>query len=165
MTRFLGERVVRGKSGVLAMSFGMYCLSGRRPGDPIDIMLSGDPNMTAADAARLRHLYGLDRPLLERYMSWLADAVRGDFGYSRLHQKPVLDILLPRLANTAKLVLFALSISICIAVPAAIFAARHPPSPADHAINLPCFAGISLPSFWLALVLIIVFAVILGVLP
>src|SRR5258708_21537847 len=155
MTRFLGERVIQGMIVLLAMSFVIYCLIGLMPGARIDIMLSGDPNMTAADAARLRHLYGLDRPLLERYMSWLADAVRGDFGYSRLHQKPVLDILLPRLANTAKLVLFALSISICIAIPAGIFAARHPRSPVDQAINLACFAGISLPSFSLAPGLII----------
>src|SRR5437762_2419283 len=63
------------------------------------------------------------------------------------------------------LVLFALSISICIAVPAGIFAAKRPRSLTDQAINLACFAGISLPSFWLALVLIIVFAVLLGVLP
>src|SRR5947199_10165679 len=111
MTRFLTERVLQGLVVLLGMSFVVYFLIGLMPGDPIDIMLSGDPNMTPADAERLRHLYGLDRPLFERYLAWLGDAVQGDFGYSRLHHPPVLDLLLPRLANTAKLVLFALSIS------------------------------------------------------
>ena len=99
MTRFLSERVIQGMIVLLGMSFVVYFLIGLMPGDPIDIMLSGDPNMTPADAQRLRHLYGLDRPLFERYLAWLGDAVRGDFGYSRLYQRPVLDILLPRLAS------------------------------------------------------------------
>jgi peptide/nickel transport system permease protein len=165
MTRYLALRCVQGLAVLLAMSFVIYCLIGLMPGDPIDIMLSGDPNMTPADAERLRAIHGLDRPLYERYWAWFVDAVRGDFGYSRLHRRPVLDVLLPRLGATAQLVLFAFTISVCIAIPAGIFAARHPRSLVDQAVNLFCFAGISMPVFFLALLLIILFAVILGILP
>src|SRR4051812_40241321 len=126
MTRFLSERLLQGLIVLLGMSFVVYLLIGLMPGDPIDIMLSGDPNMTPADAERLRHIYGLDRPLLERYFAWLGDAIEGDFGYSRLHHRPVMELMLPRLANTAKLVVLALTLSVAIAVPAGIFAARRP---------------------------------------
>jgi len=165
MIRFLAVRLLQAAVVVLVMSFVVYGLIGLMPGDPIDIMLAGDPNMTAADAARLREVYGLDRPLLERYLAWLSSAVSGDFGYSRQHHQPVLNIVLPRLANTLYLMLCAFVISVVIAIPAGVYAARRPRSWVDQAINLFCFAGISIPVFFLALLLIIVFAVLLGALP
>jgi len=165
MTRFLSLRFLQALLVVLVMSFVVYALIGLMPGDPIDIMLSGDPNMTAADAARLRAHYGLDRPLHERYLEWLSNAVRGDFGFSRQHHQPVLTIVLPRLLNTLYLMIGAFVISVMIAIPAGVYAARHPRSWVDQAINLFCFAGISIPTFFLALLLIILFAVKLGILP
>ena len=165
MTRFLSIRFLQAAIVVLVMSFVVYGLIGLMPGDPIDIMLSGDPNMTSADAARLRAVYGLDRPLFERYLGWLGGAVGGDFGYSRQHHQPVLTIVLPRLLNTLYLMIFAFLISVAVAIPAGVYAARHPRSLVDQAINLFCFAGISLPVFFLALLLIILFAVVLRVLP
>jgi peptide/nickel transport system permease protein len=165
MTRFLSVRFLQALLVVLVMSFVVYALIGLMPGDPIDIMLSGDPNMTAADAARLRSLYGLDRPLHQRYLDWLGGALHGDFGFSRQHHRPVLEILLPRLGNTIVLMVGAFLVSIAIAIPAGVYAARHPRSLVDQAINLFCFAGISVPVFFLALLLIILFAVKLGVLP
>jgi peptide/nickel transport system permease protein len=165
MTRFLSLRFLQAMIVVLVMSFVVYSLIGLMPGDPIDIMLSGDPNMTAADAARLRAHYGLDRPLYDRYLEWLGNAVRGDLGFSRQHHQPVLTIVLPRLLNTLYLMIGAFVISVVIAIPAGVYAARHPRSWVDQAINLFCFAGISLPVFFLALLLIILFAVKLGILP
>jgi peptide/nickel transport system permease protein len=165
MTRFLSVRFLQAMIVVLVMSFVVYSLIGLMPGDPIDIMLSGDPNMTAADAARLRALHGIDRPIYQRYLEWLGNAVGGDFGYSRQHNQPVLTILLPRLLNTLYLMIFAFLISVVVAIPAGVYAARHPRSLIDQAINLFCFAGISVPVFFLALLLIILFAVKLGILP
>lgn len=165
MTRFLSIRFLQASIVVLVMSFVVYGLIGLMPGDPIDIMLAGDPNMTAADAARLRAVYGLDRSILERYLDWLGGAINGDFGYSRQHHQPVLTIVLPRLMNTLYLMICAFLISVAVAIPAGVYAARNPRSLVDQAINLFCFAGISLPVFFLALLLIILFAVVLGVLP
>ena len=85
---------------VIAMSFIIYSLIGLMPGDPIDIMVQSDPDLTPADAVRLKAIYGLDQPLMSRYWNWLTSAVQGEFGFSRIHNRPVLEILGPRLANT-----------------------------------------------------------------
>ncbi|MBM3558990.1 MAG: ABC transporter permease, partial [Alphaproteobacteria bacterium] len=146
-------------------SFVIYALIGLMPGDPVDIMIAADPRLAPEDAARLRALYGLDLPIGERYLNWLGAALAGDFGYSRTYNRPVLEILLPRLANTLLLLGIAAMLAIAVAVMAGIVAALRPRGIADAAINFACFAGVSVPPFWLALVLIIVFAVTLGWLP
>ena len=165
MIRYLAGRLAQSALVLALMSFVIYALMGLMPGDPIDLMISSDPNITSDDAARLRALYGLDRPIVERYLNWLRAALAGELGYSRLHTRPVLQVLLPALGNTALLLGSAFVLSLLIGLPAGIAAARRPYSNTDYAINLVAFAGISVPPFWLALLLIIVFAVILGVLP
>jgi peptide/nickel transport system permease protein len=162
---YIAQRLAESAVVLLIMSFVIYGLIGLMPGDPIDIMVSSDPNMTPEDAARLRALYGLDRPIFERYLSWLGAALQGDFGFSRLHGRPVLEVLLPRLGNTALLMGLAFLLAFALALPAGVAAALRPRGPADTAINLFAFAGISLPPFWLAILLIMLFAVVLGWLP
>ncbi|MDI1286046.1 MAG: ABC transporter permease [Reyranella sp.] len=165
MTRYLAARAVGMLVTLTLMSFVVYVLIGLMPGDPIDMMIAGDPKMTSADAARLRALYGLDKPLVERYLAWALQAVQGNFGYSRSFGQPVLTVLGPRLLNTLTLAGLAFVLSAGIALPLGIWAAAHPRSRADYLINLFCFAGISAPPFWLALLLITLFAVFLGWLP
>ena len=165
MTRYLASRAVGMLVTLTLMSFVVYVLIGLMPGDPIDMMIAGDPKMTSADAARLRALYGLDKPLVERYLAWALQAVQGNFGYSRSFGQPVLAVLGPRLLNTLTLAGLAFVLSAGIALPLGIWAAAHLRSRADYLINLLCFAGISAPPFWLALLLITLFAVVLGWLP
>jgi peptide/nickel transport system permease protein len=165
MTRYLASRTVEIVVTLALMSFIVYLLIGLMPGDPIDMMISGDPKMTSADAARLRALYGIDKPLPERYAAWALQALQGNFGYSRSFGQPVLDVLGPRLVNTLELAGLAFMLSIAIALPLGIWAAARPRSKADYLINFCCFAGISTPPFWLALLLITLFAVRLGWLP
>jgi peptide/nickel transport system permease protein len=121
--------------------------------------------MTSADAARLRAVYGIDKPLMERYLAWAGQALQGNFGYSRTFNQPVLAVLWPRLLNTLLLEVLAFALATAIALPLGIWAATRPRSRADYLINLFCFAGISIPSFWLALLLITLFAATLGWLP
>jgi peptide/nickel transport system permease protein len=147
------------------MSFVIFILMGLMPGDPVDMMIGADPYMTSEDAARMRALYGLDRPLLERYGTWVGSALTGDVGYSRLYAQPVPSVLAPALANTLTLMVAAFVLSISIALPAGIIAAARPNTALDHWINGLAFAGISVPPFWLALVLIVLFAVTLGWFP
>lgn len=165
MTRYLASRSVEVIVTLVLMSFVVYLLIGLMPGDPIDLMIAGDPNMTSADAARLRAAYGLDRPLLARYAAWAGEAIQGNFGYSRSYGQPVLTVLWPRLLNTLALAGTAFVIATAIALPLGIWAASRPRSIADYLINLVCFAGISAPPFWVALLLITLFAVGLGWLP
>jgi peptide/nickel transport system permease protein len=165
MLRYLARRLLESLLVLLLMSFVIYVLLGLMPGDPIDLMASGNPDITAADVARLKALYGLDQPLLERYWHWLTDAVRGELGYSRLHGRPVVEVLLPRLGNTCLLMGLSFLLALVIALPAGILAALRPRTLLDYGLNLLAFAGISLPSFWLALLLILLFSVQLGWLP
>ena len=165
MLSYLARRLTESLLVLAIMSFVIFALLGLMPGDPIDIMIFSDPEMTPEDAARLRALYGLDRPITDRYLTWLGAALQGDFGYSRLYNQPTLDILLPRLGNTIILMGLSLFLALLIALPAGIYAATRPQSLTDHAINLLAFAGISVPPFWLAILLIILFAVTLGWLP
>ena len=165
MIRFLGQRLFEALVVLFLMSFAIYGLIGLMPGDPIDLMINADPKLTPDDAARLKALYGLDRPIVERYWNWLVAALGGDLGYSRVYTKPVMEILVPRLGSTALLLGISLLLSLAIAIPLGVYAALNPYSKADYAVNMFCFAGISLPPFWLALLLILCFAVVLGWLP
>ncbi len=165
MARYLLDRILQSLIVLALMSFVIYWLMGLMPGDPIDLMISADPKLTPNDAIRLRELYGLDRPISERYINWLGAAFSGDFGFSRLHAKPVLEVLWPALSNTVVLLGISFILSLLLALPAGIYAAIRQYSGTDYLINLAAFAGISIPSFWLALLLITLFSVILGVLP
>ncbi len=165
MKQFLLMRGLQSLVVLAVMSFVIYALIGLMPGDPIDLMISADPKMTAADAARLRTLYGLDLPLHERYWNWLTTALSGDLGYSRLFGQPVLDVLFPALRNSLMLLGTAFAMAVVIAIPLGTLAASKPRSATDYGVNLFAFAGISIPSFWLALMLIMLFSVSLGWLP
>mgnify|MGYP001115884046 FL=1 len=165
MGRYFASRAVQTIVTLALMSLVVFLLIGLMPGDPIDLMIAGDPNMKAADAARLRAAYGLDKPLIDRYLAWAGEALQGNFGYSRSFGQPVFNILWPRLLNTLLLAGTAFVLSVAIALPLGIWAASHPRSRTDYLINLFCFAGISTPPFWLALLLITLFAVSLGWLP
>lgn len=165
MTRFLLGRLAQSLLVLLVMSFVVYGLMGLMPGDPIDLMIGADPKMTSEDAERLRQLYGLDKPLLERYGNWLLAALGGDLGFSRLHARPVLEALGPALGNTLVLLGSAFLLALAVAFPAGLLAALRPRSWLDYGVNLLAFAGISVPVFWVGLVMIIVFAVLLGWLP
>ena len=165
MLSFLAVRILQSLLVLWVMSFLIYGLIGLMPGDPIDLMITANPDFTSEDAARLKALYGLDQPLTVRYINWLAASLNGDFGYSRLYSQPVLEIIGPRLANTTILVGISLLLSLLIAIPLGVFAAVRQYSSVDYAINLVCFAGISAPPFWLALMAIMLFSITLGWLP
>jgi peptide/nickel transport system permease protein len=165
MLGYLVRRMIQAVAVLAAMSLVVYVLLGLMPGDPVDLMASGDPKMTPADMQRLRALHGVDRPILERYASWATAALQGDLGWSRSFRRPVLEIMAPRLANTLLLMGSALAVALGIGLPLGIWAAARRGRLADQAINLACFAGAATPTFWLALLLMMVFAVHLGWLP
>ena len=165
MIRFTAVRLVEIGAMLVLMSFVIYGLIGLMPGDPIDLMLGADPHLTSADVARLKQLYGVDRPLIDRYLAWVHAALAGDLGYSRLFSAPVAATLLPRLGNSLVLLGSSFVIAFAMALGLGIVAARRPRSRLDVAVNFGCFAGVSLPTFWLALILILIFAQGLGWLP
>ncbi len=165
MTRFITLRLVEIAGVLIVMSFLIYALIGLMPGDPIDLLRGTDPHLSSADIARLKDLYGVGQPLFGRYLAWARQALIGNLGYSRLFAEPVLTVLLPRLVNSLALMGTSFVLAFTAALGLGIAAARRPGSVFDRALNLFCFAGVSVPTFWLALVLILVFAAGLGWFP
>ncbi len=165
MGRTLSTRLIETVLTLVLMSIAVYLLIGLMPGDPINMMIAGDPKMTSEDATRLRALYEVDKPILQRYLAWAGQALQGNLGYSRSFSLPVMTVIWPRLLNTFELTGLSLLLSVAIALPLGIWAAARPRSTADYLINLFSFAGISTPPFWLALLAIWLFAVTLGWLP
>ena len=165
MVRFIASRLLQSALVLLVMSFIIYGLIGLMPGDPIDIMVNSNPGYTAQDIARLRAQYGLDQPLTTRYWNWLQDAATLDFGYSRTYSQPVMVVMVPALVQTAKLVGVSFVVFTVVALILGVIAALSKGTVLDRLINLLAFAGISVPVFFLALMLIYLFAVRLGWLP
>jgi len=165
MSAYLVRRALQAVAVLAAMSLLVHVLLALMPGDPVDLMAAGDPRMTAADLQRLRELHGVDRPMLERYLAWAGTALQGDFGWSRAFRRPVLEVIAPRLWNTVLLMGSALALALAIGLPLGIWAAAREGSMVDRVVNLACFAGAATPTFWLALLLMMLFAVQLGWLP
>lgn len=162
LRRLSGAAVVWALVSFLAFSLGTLA-----PGDPAHIMLlrrTGD-QPAEADVQRLRHELGLDRPFLERYATWVSQAARGDFGLSYRTGQPVLDELRTRFPATLALALTALAAGLMIAVPLAVVSAATRDTTVDHVARLVALAGVSMPSYWLGYMLMLVFAVTLGFFP
>jgi peptide/nickel transport system permease protein len=165
MLRLMAGRLAQAAITLAALSFVTFLLIGLMPGDPIDLAIAGDPRLGAEDAARLRALHGLDQPLLSRYLAWAGAALSGEFGFSRLFARPAAEVLGDALLASLALLVPATLLSALIGVSLGVLAARRPRSGLDYAVNMVAFAGVSMPSFWLGILLIILFAVTLGWLP
>lgn len=165
MGAYILRRLIQTLVVLALLSFICYYVMSLMPGDPVDVMASSNPNMTTDDIARLKKLYGLDQPAYKRYLNWMGAFVQGDFGYSRTYRVPVADIIGPRLLNTMALSLTALFISLILGLSIGIKAGLNPSSKFDYIANFISFGGISMPSFWLAIMLILIFAVGLQWLP
>lgn len=125
--------------------------------------IAGDPRLTSEDAARLRTLHGLDQPLLARYGAWAAAVLEGNFGHSRLFAQPVAQLLWPALLSSLQLLGLAMGLAISLGVALGALAALRPrAAPFVQGVALVAQA---MPSFWLGILLIILFAVQLGWLP
>lgn len=165
MTTYILRRLIQTLAVIAILSYVCFFLMTLMPGDPVDMMISSNPKITAADVVRLRELYGLDQPSYVRYGHWVGDILKGELGYSRTYRVPVQELLGPRLVSTFILSMVALSFSILISVPLGVFSALRPGSKVDYIINFFSFAGISIPSFWLGIVCIIFFAVWIPIFP
>lgn len=153
---------------LLAVSFVAFLIPYLTPGDPARKILRarvGELDVDPAVLEALRQQYGLDRPLLAQYWDWLGHAVRGDFGLSYTSRTPVVEMIGNALTVTAVLALTALLIAILLAVPLGSLAAIRHGRPTDTAITTVTQGFVAIPEYWLAPVLILVFALRLGALP
>jgi peptide/nickel transport system permease protein len=152
---------------LLVVAFGIsvvtFVLVRLTPGDPARAMLGTKATPTAI--ANIRAEYGLDEPLWVQYLLFLRHLARGELGRSILYKVEVLPLIGGRLEPTLALVAAGVCLSLLIAVPLAAVAARRHGGVVDHAVRVASVIGMGFPSFWLALILIVVFGVRLGVLP
>lgn len=135
----------------------------RLSGDPADIMLPFDA--TAEHRAAFRHAYGWDQPIYVQYVRFLRRAVRGDFGLSIYRRQPALEVVLERVGATFELALLAMGFSLVVGIPVGVFTAVMKDTIVDYIGIGITFVGQSMPSFWLGLMLIFIFAVAFDWLP
>ena len=157
MAAYLLRRLIGAVLVMVAVSTLVFFMIRLVPGDPIAAMLA-DSGSPEAREALIRRL-GLDQPLIVQFFKWFGGLLRGDFGASLYgSNQPVSIILMNALPKTLSLAFLSFIIAIAIAAPAGIISATHKNTAADTSFSLLAFIGLSMPDFWLAIMLIIVFA-------
>lgn len=167
MTSYLAFRILKGLFVVVLISVLTFIVMRLMPGDPVYLLLGdGQIPITDEQIAAIRSKWGLDRPLLEQYLVWAANLLRGDFGESLIRAGvPVRDMIFEAMPVTALLNVYALGLAILVALPMGIAAAVRRNTWVDYSTNVVSALGIATPNFWLALMLIVVFALQLRWLP
>jgi len=163
MARYLASRLAGMVVVMLLVAVLVFVITRLAPGDPAAVMLG--EQATAADIAQLRASYGLDKPLPAQFAYWLGELARGNLGQSIFLQRPVTQALAERAEPTFFLTIFAMAIAMLIGVPCGIAAAVWRNRWVDQAFSAFAMLGASIPSFWLGLILMQVFAVGLGWFP
>jgi peptide/nickel transport system permease protein len=162
MLRYVIGRLLYAAAVVVGVSVAVFFLV-RLGGDPTALFLP--PETSAAEIARVRHQMGFDRPILIQYLEFASNALHGDFGQSLRYQQPAMHLVLERFPATLQLSAAALSLSLVVSVPLAILAATHRGSAIDRSGLLLSLIGQSFPTFWLGIMLILIFSEMLGLLP
>lgn len=163
MTAYLIQRILGTLPVLVVISLLVFLLIHAAPGDPT-LMLLGE-EATAADVAEAKQRWGLDQPFYVQYLKFLTSAVQGDFGRSFKYAQPVSEVITMRLPATLELALFSVVIAIILAIPLGVWAGSKPNSWVDNLGTTFGLFGISMPSFWLAIMLILFLAGILNILP
>lgn len=167
----MGGYLLRRALGIPPLLFGasvvIFLLLRFSPGDPAEVILAqhGDYAVDRETVAQLRQAWGLDLTLPTQYGRWLGQVARGDFGRSFATNRPVSDLLLERLPATLLLTVGALLVGLIVATPFGILSAVRAGGALDGACRLVALAGVSMPGFWLSLLLVWTFSIRLGWLP
>ena len=162
MTRYIALRFLQAIVSLLVVMTIVFMLS-RLSGDPVQLL--ADISASEEQMEAMRHDLGLDRPLAVQWVTYVRDMLVFDLGESVTSRQPVRELIMQRLPNTLQLGFAAMAISIVIGLPIGIYAAVNRGTRWDGLARLFAVMGQSIPSFWLGVLLILIFAVILGVLP
>ena len=163
MTSYLIQRLVGTVPVLLLISLLVFLLIHAAPGDPTLLLLGEETN--AAEVAKAKERWGLDQPIYVQYWKFLKSAAAGDFGKSFKYAEPVISVIKSRLPATIELASFAIAIATLLAIPLGVWAGSRPNSWIDNLGTTFGLFGISMPSFWLAIMLILFLAGVLNILP
>jgi peptide/nickel transport system permease protein len=162
MTAYVLQRLIQSVLVLLAVSvvvfFAVYGI-----GDPIELLVS--PQVSEAERQALIRRLGLDLPVWQQYLTFMANALKGDLGRSFVHGVPALQLILARLPATFELVLLAMTLALTVGIPLGLMVGLDPDSRRARIVMAGTVLGFSLPSFWKGMMLILLFAVLLGWLP
>ncbi|MCD6508595.1 ABC transporter permease [Candidatus Poribacteria bacterium] len=161
----IARRLIRLIPTMFGVAFIVFMLMHLAPGDPIELMIGEAGHVTKEEIEALRREYGLDKPLHEQFAAFLLNALRGDFGRSFSEQQPVISLIKSRLPATVELSLASFLIAVVISIPLGVLSAVYRDSIFDRIVTFLSLGGISFPSFYLGLILILIFGVGLEVLP
>jgi peptide/nickel transport system permease protein len=148
----IGRRLIGAIPVLFGISFIAFFLMHLAPGDPVYMLLGEDA--LPADVARVRHEWGLDQPLLAQYWQFVSRALVGDFGQSYKFGEPVTKLIAERLPATIELAGFSLIVAVLISIPIGVYSAIKRDTIVDHAGTGLALVGVSLPNFWLGIMLI-----------
>ena len=135
------------------------------PGNIVDILFAAAGYVDPADKANLQKELGIDQPLVVQYLHWIGGLLHGDLGYSYVSEKPALDEILPRIPITARLAGLALLFSASVGIPLGVISAVYQGSKLDYALRVVSLSGLSLPSFWLGLLILTASVALFGDIP
>lgn len=160
MFRYIVSRVLQGLIVIFLISVATFVIMRLMPGDPVYLLLGeGQVRISQEQIDAIRERWGLDRPYYEQYLIWMMNFVRGDFGDSLIRTGvPVRDMIFEAIPVTAKLNVYSLLLALLIALPGGIWAALRRNSLVDYLNSLGSTVGVSMPNFWLGLMLIVLFA-------
>ena len=164
MGRYVARRLVQALPLLLGITVVSFAILKAAPGGPL-AAYDADPNVTDADIKRLEAAFGLDQPLHLQYVTWLGRFIVGDWGYSLASHQPVLALIGERLPNTIYLMAVVYLVVLAISIPIGILTAVRQYSWFDHLVTGSTFAFLSMPTFWLGLLLIILFGLQLRLFP
>src|SRR5262250_3108806 len=160
MRIYIVRRLVEIVPTILMITLVVFVMMRSIPGDPV-VALLGDA-FTEEDAAKVRKEYGLDKPILVQYGLWLGKLAQGDWGTSILSGRPVLSDVLVRMPVTLELIVLSMGVALVIAIPAAIVGALRQNTWADYAATSVAMVGVSIPEFFIGVLLLLMFSVGLG---
>ena len=163
MASYFAQRLAGTIPVLLLISLLVFLLIHAAPGDPTLMLLGEETN--AAEVARAKERWGLDQPLYVQYVKFLKSAAAGDFGKSFKYAEPVINVIKTRLPATIELAVCAIIIATLLAIPLGVWAGSKPNSWIDNLGTTFGLFGISMPSFWLAIMLILFLAGVLNLLP
>src|SRR3954452_24451893 len=135
------------------------------PGNIVDILFAAAGYVDQADKANLERELGLDQPIVWQYVQWIVGLLHGDLGYSYVSEKPALQEILPRLPISGKLAGMALCFAILLGIPLGVISAVRQNTPLDYLLRVVSLSGLSLPSFWLGLLILMICVQYFGWIP
>lgn len=165
MASYILRRLIQALPVFLGVTFVVFLLLYLTPGDPVELFLEKGGRASPEEIERLRQELGLDRPFLVQYGQFVLGIFRGDLGRSIVHRRPVSQLIWERLPATVELTLVASSIALLVGIPSGVIAAVRRNTLFDATATLVSLAGVSLPGFWLGLILIVIFSVTLKIFP